>query len=369
MRSLLALDLALGLELERSIRECVNSATPFSVLDQRVSSARTRAELELLGAGEILSPEGRVIRPQGRMVEDDIGLVILTSGSSGTPKAAQLSWSALSASATLTQSFLRGTRTPVWFPCLPANHIGGLAVVLRSIFADATLVWGDVDDLANGVRNGATHIAVVRTQLARHDLSAYERVLLGGARPPSTVDANVVATWGMTETGSGVVYDGIALPGVDVESANGQIIVRSPTLFRSYRHEARPRIIGSDGRDDWFPTGDAGDVANGRVTVRGRLGYVINTGGEKIWPEDLETIIASVPGVEDVAVLGVDDPEWGQRVVALVVGDAASLEPAIRALSSERLGPWAKPKEVRRVKAIPRTSNGKIRRGELTSLL
>ena len=92
------------------------------------------------------------------------------------------------------------------------------------------------------------------------------------------------------------------LPGVDVESANGQIIVRSPTLFRSYRHEARPRIIGSDGRDDWFPTGDAGDVANGRVTVRGRLGYVINTGGEKIWPEDLETIIASVPGVEDVAV-------------------------------------------------------------------
>ena len=369
MRSLLALNVALGVELEHAIRECVHTRTPFCVLDQRVSDEQTKVQLELLGASEILSHEGRSVRRSGRMVDDDIGLVMLTSGSSGAPKAAQLTWSALEASAKLTQSALRAAAPPVWYPCLPANHIGGLAVLLRAIFSDATLGWGDASELAGGASRGATHIAVVRAQLARHDLSAYEKVLLGGARPPTAVGDNVVATWGMTETGSGVVYDGFALAGVDVESIAGEIIVRSPTLFHSYRDSPRPEILGPDGRDDWFPTGDAGDVINGRVTVRGRLGYVINTGGEKLWPEDLETIIASVPGVEDVAVLGVDDPEWGQRVVAFVVGDTSNLDAAIRAILGERVGPWAKPKEIRRVTSILRTSNGKIRRSELHTLL
>ena len=82
----------------------------------------------------------------------------------------------------------------------------------------------------------------------------------------------------------------------------------------------------------------------------------------------LSVLLASLEGISDVAVTGVEDPEWGQRVVALVVADGANHDDEIRAIASERLGPWAKPKEVRYVVAIPRTGNGKIRRSELASL-
>jgi O-succinylbenzoic acid--CoA ligase len=303
------------------------------------------------------------------MVDDEVGLVMLTSGSSGAPKAAELTWDALQASAELTQATLRTDTSPIWFPCLPANHIGGLAVILRAIFSDASLLWAASDEIDRAPELGATHVSLVRAQLARYDVSGYYRVLLGGARPPHDLPDNVVTTWGMTETGSGVVYNGYPLPGVELASINGELCVRTPTLFRRYRNAARARIQGPDGRDDWFPTGDAGEVVDGRVKVFGRLGYVINTGGEKVWPEDLEAALMTVPGVRDVAVTGVEDHEWGQRVVALVVADATTLNNAINEIAERRIGPWAKPKDIRYVSAIPRTSGGKIRRADLVTLL
>jgi O-succinylbenzoic acid--CoA ligase len=366
--SLLALDLPLGPDLETAIRTCAESREAFCVLDQRLSARRRAEDLALLGATAVLDVDGRRDLADGHEVDDEIGLVILTSGSSGTPKAAELTWDALTASAELTQRTLRGATPPVWFPCLPANHIGGLAVLLRAILSDASLLWDDVERLAVAPSEGATHVSLVRTQLARFDVSGYHRVLLGGARAPASLPDNVVTTWGMTETGSGVIYDGVPLPGVDVASVSGELCVRTPTLFRSYRQAPRPRVVGPDGRDDWFPTGDAGEVREGRVRVLGRLGFVINTGGEKLWPEDLEGILSALEGVSDVAVTGVDDPEWGQRVVALVVADGTHYDDDIRAIASERIGPWAKPKEIRYVVAIPRTSNGKIRRSDLTNL-
>ncbi len=294
---------------------------------------------------------------------------MLTSGSSGDPKAVELTWDALRASARLTQSTLRvGNDAPVWFPCLPACHIGGLAVLLRAILDDAKLLWGSTGDLDNAPSRGATHIAVVRPQLLRHNLSGYAKVLLGGAKPPHQLPDNVITTWGMTETGSGVVYDGVPLAGAEVASVGGELCVRTPTLFRSYRTAPRPSVEGPDGRSDWFPTGDGGEVTNGIVSVRGRIGFVINTGGEKLWPEELEAVLGRVPGVRDVAVTGVEDVEWGQRVVALVVSDGTVLDGALGDAADDGVGPWAKPKEVRYVAAIPRTANGKIRRRELTHL-
>jgi O-succinylbenzoic acid--CoA ligase len=367
VHSLLAIDLPLGEPLERVLRDCVSHNDAFCVLDQRLSSRQRNVELELLGATAVLDTSGQRVRRVGREVDDEIGLVMLTSGSSGRPKAAELTWGALHASAVITQSTLRDASPPVWYPCLPANHIGGLAVLLRSILDDATLLWGDAEDLTSAPQRGATHVSVVRTQLARHDLSGFQKALLGGAKPPRALPGNVITTWGMTETGSGIVYDGYALPGVEVVSIDGEIAVRSPTLFRSYRTMDRPTILGPDGRDDWFPTGDAGEVTGGKVSVRGRLGFVINTGGEKLWPEDLEAVLAQLKGIRDVAVTGVDDSEWGQRVVALVVSDD-ELDDEITALASERIGPWAKPKEIRYVQRIPRTGNGKIRRADLPTL-
>ncbi|MGC1238732.1 MAG: AMP-binding protein [Acidimicrobiales bacterium] len=367
MQSLLALDLPLGPTLEIALRDCVDRREAFCVLDQRLSARRRDDELSSLGATFVLDSSGRYPRPQGRAVDDEIGLVMLTSGSSGQPKAAELTWEALAISAELTQSTLRGESPPVWFPCLPANHIGGLAVLLRAVLSDATLLWTGDDDVERASREGATHVSLVRTQLARFDVRSYYRVLLGGARPPAERPANVIATWGMTETGSGVVYDGIPLPGVEFMAVDGELCVRTPTLFRSYRNTPRPEVVGSDGRT-WFPTGDAGEVVDGRIHVRGRLGFVINTGGEKVWPEDLEALFANVKGVRDVAITSVDDPEWGQRVVALVVSDDSAIDDTLRDVATEGLGPWAKPKEIRHVVAIPRTANGKIRRGDLANL-
>ncbi len=369
MHSLLALDFPLGPDLERAIRHSVDEGLAFCVPDQRLSPSRREQELELLGATAVLDLDGRHELRAGRDVDDEIGLVMLTSGSSGTPKAAELTWDALRASAVLTQTTLRSAGPPAWYPCLPPNHIGGLAVLLRAVFDDATLVWGPPERLDEAPSLGATHVAVVRAQLARYDLSAFQKVLLGGARPPESRGANVITTWGMTETGSGVVYDGYALPGVDVAASEGQIIVRSPTLFRSYRNAPRPRVIGPDGRDDWFPTGDAGSVENGRVAVRGRLGFVINTGGEKLWPEDLELVLGAIHGIRDVAVTAMSDPEWGEKVVALVVSDSRDLDREIADVALERIGPWAKPKVIRYVPEIPRTNNGKIRRGELSRFI
>ncbi len=368
MGPLLALNLALGPDLERALRRCVERGEAFCVLDQRLSPRRRLEELDLLGATAVFDGTDRVALSTRRDVDADVGLVMLTSGSSGPAKAAELTWDALRASADVTQATLRGDAPPAWYPCLPANHIGGLAVLLRAVLSDATLVWGDPDDLDDAPSRGATHVSVVRTQLARHDLRGFAKVLLGGARAPTALPDNVVTTWGMTETGSGIVYNGYPLAGVDVASVDGELAVRSPTLFRSYRGAPRPRVVGPDGRDDWFPTGDAGDVVDGRVSVRGRKGFVITTGGEKLWPEDLEAVLSALDGVRDVAVTAVEDPEWGQRVVALVVSDGTPLDDMINAVAAERIGPWAKPKEIRYVVAIPRTGNGKIRRSELANL-
>jgi acyl-coenzyme A synthetase/AMP-(fatty) acid ligase len=101
------------------------------------------------------------------------------------------------------------------------------------------------------------------------------------------------------------------------------------------------------------------------------MGHVITTGGEKVWPEDLERVLTGVPGVRDVAVVGVADDEWGQRVVALVVarGSTATLHRQCRDVAVAAIGPWAAPKQLVRVSAIPRTDSGKVRRDALAALV
>jgi long-chain acyl-CoA synthetase len=111
-------------------------------------------------------------------------------------------------------------------------------------------------------------------------------------------------------------------------------------------------------------------LIEGELHVHGRLTYVITTGGEKVWPDDLEDALIDTGGLIDVAVVGIDDDEWGQRIVAFVVCSSWDDEMAsmMRDSAQESLGPWAKPKEFRRVPEIPRTPNGKVRRDELVRL-
>jgi O-succinylbenzoic acid--CoA ligase len=137
-------------------------------------------------------------------------------------------------------------------------------------------------------------------------------------------------------------------------------------LLRCYRDGSDPKDA-----DGWFATGDAGSVGeDGRVDVHGRIGDMINTGGEKVWPDAVEAVLRSVPGVADIAVAGVPDPEWGQRVVAYVVGADGggdgdvtldALRDAVRAV----LPAYCAPKQLVRVGALPRTALGKVQRARL----
>jgi O-succinylbenzoic acid--CoA ligase len=175
----------------------------------------------------------------------------------------------------------------------------------------------------------------------------------------------VVRTYGLTETGGGIAYDGVPLDGVDVRiDGDGSIHVRGPMLLRCYR-EGRVPLDG----DGWLATGDLGAwAADGRLTVHGRAGDLIVTGGENVWPEAVEAALRPHPAVAEVAVAGRPDDRWGQRVVAFVVPAPGRPPPtleAVRAQVKETLPAFAAPHELVLVDALPRTALGKVRRAAL----
>jgi O-succinylbenzoic acid--CoA ligase len=207
--------------------------------------------------------------------------------------------------------------------------------------------------------------------LGRTDVAAYRKVLLGGAAPPTGLPANVVTTYGMTETGSGCIYDGIPLDGVDVRigdgslGAEGEVLLRGPMLLRAYRDGTDPRL-----GEGWLPTGDSGRFEDdGTLVVFGRMAEVIVTGAEKVWPASVEDVLSSHPGVAEVAVWKRADPVWGERVVAWVVPADSAAVPGLdelRELVAGRIARWAAPRELVVVDALPRTAGGKVRRTALT---
>jgi len=300
----------------------------------------------------------------GEPVEDGDALVVATSGSSGDPKGAVLTHDAIRSSAIATTTRLGvDAATDSWLACLPLAHVGGLSVVTRALATRTRLIVHDRFDADAVMQSGATLVSLVATALRRIDPSAFRVIVIGGAAPPDDLPANVVTTYGMTETGSGVVYDGVPLDGVDIRIVDGEIAVRGPMLLRTYRNGVDPKDAAG-----WFATGDVGELdGSGRLRVFGRKGDLIISGGENVWPEPVEAILAEDPHVNDVAVVGRADAEWGQRVVALVVasGERPDLE-SLRALVKERVGPWAAPREIEFVDEIPRTALGKVRRAELT---
>ena len=164
----------------------------------------------------------------------------------------------------------------------------------------------------------------------------------------------------MTETGSGVVYDGVPLDGVDVRvDDNGEIHLRGPMLLRCYRDGSTP--VDAHG---WLRTGDLGHWhRDGRLHVDGRAGDLIITGGENVWPETVDAALADHPGVADVMVRGVDDPEWGQLVEAVVVpaDDPPTLD-ALREHVKQIHPAFMAPRRLLLVETLPRTALGKLRR-------
>ncbi len=382
MRELVALDLAGGPEFVRALRTVWDHGDAAAPLDSRLPMAARRAQLAALQPTAVLGPDGaRTALEGGRPVDDGDALVLCTSGSTGEPRAVVLTHDAVLASARATSARLGiDPGRHHWLACLPLAHIGGLSVVTRALATGTplTVLPGfDAEWVVRAAARGATHVSLVATALGRIDPALFTLVLLGGAAPPERTADNVVTTYGLTETGSGVVYDGRALDGVEVAIGNGtpdggragEILLRGPMLLRCYRDGTDPSVPGADAAGGWLPTGDGGYVGpDGRLVVLGRLDEVIVTGGEKVWPAAVERVLAGLPSVGAVAVWKRPDREWGERVVAWVIPAPGTTGPDLAELHDAvvaELAPWAAPKELVLVDTLPRTASGKVRHNEL----
>jgi o-succinylbenzoate---CoA ligase len=308
-------------------------------------------------------------------VEAGVALVVPTSGSTGDPKGVLLTGAALEASAAATERRLGGPGR--WLLALPVTHVAGLQVVLRALRAGGPPVV-DPDFVAGTAALGAgrRYTSLVPTQLHRlmaagpatlDALRSYAVVLLGGAAaPPGLVAAAraagiaVVVTYGMSETCGGCVYDGLPLDGVTVDLADGgRIRLAGRVLASGYR--LRPELTAQAFAGGRYVTGDVGELCGGRLVVLGRADEMLLTGAEKIAPAAVEAALAEHPAVAEAAVVGVADPEWGQRVVAVVVlrdGARLTLDQAREQVAS-RLPRHAAPRELRIVDRLPLLPSGK----------
>jgi o-succinylbenzoate---CoA ligase len=334
--------------------------------------ARPTVSLDAVGARRI----------DGDAADPEIAVIVQTSGTGGAPKFVQFDRRAIDAAVASSASALGASADDRWLCCLPLAHVGGLLVLLRAVLLGAPVtIHPGFDAGAVAAELGSAFTSLVPTMLGRllaagAELSAFRAILVGGAHlspdlraSAELAGASVVETYGLTETCGGVVYDGVPLPGTEMRiDPKGGIELRGPTLMRGYRLDPSATAAAFT-EDGWLRPGDAGEIdREGRLHVVGRFDDLINTGGEKVWPDEVEAALRQHPGVRDVAAGGRLDPEWGQRVAVWVVpadpSDPPSLD-ELRAFVARTLPRHAAPRELTLAERLPRTASGKLRRAAL----
>ncbi len=309
-------------------------------------------------------------------------LLIQTSGSTGTPKGVVVPRRAVLAS--VEASARRLGETGRWLLALPSSYVAGVQVIVRSLVAGHEPVVVDGLDIGRAAASDHTatpaFVSLVPTQLHRimgdpdqvAALAHCHTVLVGGGgldpdlrRRAEEHGIHVVSTYGSSETSGGCVYDGMPLDGVAVSlAADGRVRIAGPTLFSHY--DGDPDLTARTVVDGWFMTSDAGRLdEDGRLQVLGRIDDVVISGGVKIPVEVVAARLRQHLLVEQAEVFGVPDPEWGQRLVAVVVGSAD--EPDLRDWVS-MLHPrsWA-PRDFLWAPSLPLLPNGKVDRQGLRS--
>lgn len=326
-------------------------------------------------------------------------LVVETSGSSGRPKRVVLPRRAVLASGRATTEHLGAEGQ--WLLAVPASYVAGVQVLVRSLVAGHRPVLVDdhgsfLEAVAALTPDVPRFVSLVPTQLHRMldepataaALATFHTVLLGGGpfepslrERAAAAGVRMVATYGSAETAGGCVYDGRPLPGTRLEidvapdaepGATGRVRLGGPTLFE--RYEGDPALTAETLVDGWFLTSDAGRLLpDGRLELFGRLDDVVVSGGVNVPAPAVARRLRSHAAVAEAEVLGVDDPEWGRRVVAYVVPrpevDRSALDrDALRDwVAAELPRAWA-PRDVLVLDDLPLLDNGKVDRVRLRAL-
>ena len=325
-----------------------------------------------------------VWRALRRWWEDPDGpVVVRTSGSTGRPKDVALSHGAVRYAAHAGLERLGGPGR--WLLALPATNVAGLMVLARSLASgtEPVVADGSLVEAVDRLGAGRTYVSVVPTQLHRLDrdgdlgvLARFDAVLVGGAPADPgllgrarAAGAAVVTTYGASETCGGCVYDGVPLDGVEVRVGHeGRVLLRGPLLFDGYADDAAATAdVLVDG---WFRTGDIGRLdGSGRLEVLGRADDVVLSGGVAVHLAAVEQAVLSHPAVAAAAVTALDDPEWGSRVVAVVVADGTP--PSVQGLRDHVAGTlprtWA-PQSIGVADALPLLPGGKVDRQAVRAL-
>ena len=334
-----------------------------------------------------------------RDLPPDLALTIASSGSTGHPKLTMLTSGALRSSADATYRRLGGHGR--WLLTMPAHHIAGMQVLVRSLVAGTTPVTMNLSGgftaaafarATSEFASGTTaYTALVPTQLVRllassdgrQALSRYAAVLVGGAATPASVLAGargagvrVVTTYGMSETAGGCVYDGQSLDVSLVQlEEDGRIRLGGATLALGYLGEPELTAAAFSQAPDgtaWFRTDDVGHLGHdGALVVDGRIDDVINTGGLKVSSHVVEEALGGLDGIAEAVVVASPDPEWGQVVSAAIVVEPGTSAPTLDDLRARLRGilpDHALPRRLATVSDLPARGPGKHDRAAIRRL-
>ena len=371
------------LETVVTLYALLQARVPALLLHPRQTDAERRAVLDAAARS-------------GTTVHPDAAAVIYTSGTTGQPRGAVLTHTALLASAEASAANMGWERDDCWLLAMPLARVGALSIVTRCLAARRSVALAaafDARALPQWVeQQRVTLVSLVPTMLAQC-LDAHpdwtpqphlRAIQLGGAAASPRLLQRaaerrlpIVITYGCTETCSQVVstpyalrYEAAAhgagrpLAGAQVRVAEGRIEVRGPMLMAGY--------LGEPALDPqaWLDTGDLGEIdARGCLHVHARRADLIVTGGENVYPAEVERVLEGCPGIVGAGVFGVPDETWGQTVAAVLVVDAAPpADEAIIEYLGSRLAPYKRPRRICFVEALPHTSAGKLDRAALAAM-